>query len=70
MASNVDPDRVYFARRTGLMVRLIRVAKLKEQIAQRWAAQWETEAARRGLTRDSAAYWEPAWDWITLRQAD
>ena len=70
MASNVDPDRVHFARRTGLMVRLIRVAKLKEQMAERWAAQWVTEAARRGLTRHSAAYWEPAWDWITLRQAD
>ena len=68
MASSGDPERVYAARRIGLVVRLIRVARLKDASAERWVALWESEAARRGLDRHSATYWEPAWAWIASQR--
>jgi len=65
---SVDPERIYLARRTGLLVRLGRVARLSTDSAERWVAQWETEATLRGLDRHAATFWEPAWEWISWRR--
>ena len=68
MGYSADPERIYIARRTGLVVRLTRLGRLGPDTAERWVAQWETEATIRGLDRHAAAFWEPAWDWISWRR--
>ena len=68
MARSAEPERVYIARRMGLVVRLSRLGKLSPETAERWVAQWETEADFRGLDRHTASFWEPAWDWISGRR--
>ena len=68
MGRSVDPERIYLARRAGLVVRLTRVARLSDAMAERSVAQWEKEAAGRGLDRHSSAFWEPAWEWISSRR--
>ena len=68
MAGGGDPERIYGARRMGLVMRLTRLARLSPDTAERWVAQWETEAALRGLDPHTRAFWAPAWDWISWRR--
>ena len=68
MARSADPERIYIARRTGHVMRLTRLARLGPAAAERWVAKWEAEAALRGLDRHAAAFWEPAWEWISWRR--
>jgi hypothetical protein len=64
VARRPDPQRLYAAHRAGLTMRLVRVGRLSPETAERWVAQWETEASLRGLDRHKGTVWEPAWDWI------
>ena len=68
MGRRADPERIYVARRMGLVTRLVRVGRIGEDSAERWVAQWETEATFRGLDKRTTAFWEPAWDWIEKRR--
>jgi hypothetical protein len=63
-ADSTDPKRAYRARRAGLAARLVGVARISPEGAEHWVAQWEAEAARRGLDARSELWWHPAWEWI------
>jgi hypothetical protein len=64
MVRSADPKRIYIARRMALISRLTSVARMNPESAEHWVAVWEAEAARRGLDGRTAAWWEPAWEWI------
>jgi hypothetical protein len=68
MTQSSDPDRIYVARRTALVTRLVGLGRISSLSAERWVAQWETEATLRGLDRQTIAFWGPAWDWIAWRR--
>ena len=64
MARSADPKRIYIARRAAISARLVSVAHLSPESAERWVTLWEQEAARLELDARSEAWWHPAWEWI------
>ena len=70
MARRSHAYRMYLARRSGLFNRLRREARIPDNRAERWIAQWELEGALRGLDKHTETFWTPAWEWIAekLRQ--
>jgi hypothetical protein len=63
MARRRDLDRIYQARRAGIVARLVSTGVLAER-AEALMAAWESEATASGLAPDSAAYWDRAWPWL------
>ena len=64
MARRRDPERIYSAKRAGLMARLEHAHHLSEERAEAVMASWEAEASKRGLVHEMPAYWSQADDWI------
>jgi hypothetical protein len=64
MARSSDPKRIYIARRSALLTRLVGVARISPESAERWVTLWEAEASRRGLDGRTDEWWRPAWEWI------
>jgi hypothetical protein len=64
MPRRPDSQRLYDAHRAGPTQRLIREAQLSQETADRWVAQWQTEASLRGLDRHRGTFRAPAWEWI------
>jgi hypothetical protein len=60
-------DRVYQARRAGIVARLMSTGVLPER-AEGLMIAWEVEATAAGLPPDSAAYWDGAWPWLEQRR--
>lgn len=67
MARRRDLDRIYQARRAGIVARLASTGVLEDR-AETLMAAWETEATAAGLAPDSAAYWDGAWPWLEPRR--
>jgi hypothetical protein len=65
MARRADPASIYLARRVALVARLVSVARLTPESAERWVSSWEAEARLRGLDGRSDDWWRPAWEWIS-----
>ena len=59
---DVGARRLYDARRTSLINRLVREGGCEDD-AEALFDRWEAEADHRGLSRLSAAFWMQADDW-------
>ena len=60
---NERQERIYQARRAGLVARL-HDAGFTRARAEQAVAAWEAEGERRGLERLSPEYWREAPQWI------
>jgi hypothetical protein len=58
-------QRIWDAQRTGLRNRLRDQWRLPEDRAERLLAEWESEAAVRGLSTLADGYWATAETWVT-----
>lgn len=58
-------QRIWDAQRTGLRNRLRDQWRLSEDRAERLLAEWESEAAVRGLSTLADGYWATAETWLT-----
>lgn len=67
MARRRDRERIYQARRSGLVARLVSTAVLPDR-ADALVAAWEAYATSIGLARDGEAYWDEAWPWLDGRR--
>lgn len=67
MARRRDLERIYQARRSGLVARLVSTAVAPDR-AEALVAAWEVEATAAGLVRDGEAYWDEAWPWLETRR--
>jgi hypothetical protein len=67
MARRRDRQRIYQARRAGVVARLMSTGIAQEQ-ADALMAAWEVEATANGLVRDREAYWDEAWPWLEPRR--
>ncbi len=67
MGRRRDLERIYQARRAGIVARLMSTGVLAER-AQTLMVAWETEATAVGLAPDFAAYWDRAWPWLEPRR--
>ena len=67
MARHRDLERIYQARRAGLVARLLSTGVVMER-AEALVAAWEAQAGALGLVRDGAAYWDQAWPWLEPRR--
>ena len=57
-------ERIFIARRSATLNRLIEEHRNSAQRAEGPVVGWEEEAGRRGLERDSFAFWSDAQPWI------
>jgi len=62
-----DRERIYQARRAGLLGRLMSSGITPDR-ADGLVAAWEVEATANGLVRDGEAYWDEAWPWLESRR--
>jgi hypothetical protein len=67
MARRRDRERIYQARRAGIVARLMSTGVAQDR-AEALLDAWETEATSRGLVRDGEAYWDKAWPWLEPRR--
>ena len=67
MGRRSTPERLYEARRAGLVARLTRGGRMGEERAEALIVAWEAEAAQRGLERLSVAYWRDVETWLEER---
>ena len=58
-------ERIWDAQRTGLRNRLRDQWRLPEDRAEGLLAEWESEAAVRGLSKLADGYWATAETWVT-----
>ena len=56
--------RIYEARSPGLVGRLTSAGGFTIRRAHELSEAWDAEAARRGIARDSPAYWTEGAEWI------
>ena len=68
MSRRADPVRIEAARRAATRQRLMGEG-VTETTTDAWIAAWDAQAAREGLTRDSA-YWTAAWEWIAAERGN
>ncbi len=59
---NLKAQRIYEARRAGLVARIGH--GVGPERAEQLASAWEVEAERIGLARDTTGYWDEAGRWI------
>lgn len=62
-----DRERIYQARRAGILARLMSSGVSAER-AEGLLSAWEVEATAGGLVRDGEAYWDDAWPWLESRR--
>ena len=62
-----DRERIYIARRTGILARLTSSGVSSER-AEGLLSAWEVQATASGLVRDGEAYWDDAWPWVEARR--
>lgn len=55
-------DRIYQAKRAGLVSRVARA--VGEERAEALMSAWEAEADARGLARDSTPFWSEVEPWM------
>jgi hypothetical protein len=67
MGRRADPERISQAGRAAIRNRLLSDG-LAPEMAERWLAAWEVEAAMRELPRDSN-YWTVGETWIAEERA-
>jgi hypothetical protein len=67
MARRRDRERIYEARRAGLVARLMS-SGVAEDRALALVDAWEAQATASGLVRDGEAYWDEAWPWLEPRR--
>jgi hypothetical protein len=67
MARRRDRERIYQARRAGLVARLVSSGVAPDR-ADALVEAWEANAAASGLMRDGEAYWDQAWPWLEPRR--
>ena len=67
MARRRDRERIYQARRAGLVARLVSTAVAPDR-ADALVAAWEAHATAGGLARDGEPYWDEAWPWLESRR--
>ena len=67
MARRRDRERIYQARRAGLVARLTSSGVAPDR-AEGLMAAWEAHATASGLVRDGEAYWDEAWPWLEPRR--
>jgi hypothetical protein len=63
-----DSERIYVARRAAILSRLTG-GGVGPARAEALVAEWEADSAARGVVRHTAAFWDEAWLWITVRRA-
>lgn len=68
MAGPPDPEWIYFANRMRLSARLVNEGEMALDRAQDWIALWESEARSRFLDRQTAGWWDDAWEWIAQQR--
>ncbi len=67
MARRGDPERIYAAQRAGVVARMGHRRGLER--AEALVAEWETEAAWRGIGRGSRGFWSEAERWLADQAA-
>ena len=67
MTRRPDPERIHLARRDALRGNLTQRGMPADR-AEVLVVAWEAEAARQGLERHSAAFWQGADAWIDSRR--
>jgi len=67
MARRRDRERIYQARRAGLVARLASSGVAPDR-AEALVTAWEVEASASGFVRDGEAYWDEAWPWLEPRR--
>ncbi len=67
MTRRRDRERIYQARRAGLVARIASSGVAADR-ADALVAAWEVEASASGLSRDGEAYWDEAWAWLEPRR--
>jgi hypothetical protein len=67
MARRRDRERIYQARRAGLVARLTSSGVAADR-AEGLVAAWEAHATASGLVRDGETYWDEAWPWLEPRR--
>lgn len=67
---NLREQRIYVAKREGLVGRLARMERLGDTRAEELVAAWEDEAERVGVGRDHDDYWPLARRWIAEQLAE
>jgi hypothetical protein len=63
----MEPQRIYHARREATIRQLADQMRIGEVAAEALVSAWEAEAATRGLDRDSLIFWEAGASWIVER---
>ena len=61
---NLREQRLYVAKRTGLLARLAQQERLGDARAEALLAAWDAEAERIGVGRDHDDFWPLARRWI------
>jgi hypothetical protein len=67
MTRRRDRERIYQARRAGLVARVASSGVAPDR-ADALVAAWEVEASSNGFVRDGDAYWDEAWPWLEPRR--
>ena len=67
MARRRDLDRIYQARRAGIVARLASTGVMADR-AEALMTAWEAKATAAGLAPDWSAYWDQAWPWLEPRR--
>ena len=68
MSRRADPDRIHLARRAAIRNAIMASRGFDHDVAERWCAAWEAEAALQGLEPGSA-FWDAGKAWIDAQCA-